>query len=75
MPRVTDLWPQVKIMRSMSDDAYTCPFSINELGSCELTECSNTATEIIDIVIPWKPGELGKWYLCKKCKQEMVTRN
>ena len=35
---------------------------------CEIIGCTNEATETIDIVMPWKTDEPGKWYLCRKCK-------
>ena len=40
-----------------------------ELGCCEIKNCSNKASEIIDIVIPWEHHEQAKWYLCRGCRQ------
>jgi hypothetical protein len=57
----------------MSNDVYSSSFAFNELGCCEIIDCSNLATEAIDVVIPWKPGELGKWYLCSKCAETVVS--
>jgi hypothetical protein len=57
----------------MNDDAYTCSFSFTGFGCCEIIDCSNLATEIIEIVIPWKPSELGKWYLCHKCTKSVAS--
>lgn len=49
------------------DDIYSSSFSFNELGCCEIRDCNNEATEIIDIVFPWKVHETGKLHVCRKC--------
>jgi hypothetical protein len=56
----------------MSDDVNSRSFAFNELGCCEIIDCSNPATETIDVVIPWKSSELGKWYLCRKCTKSIA---
>ena len=56
----------------MSDDVYSRSFIFNEFDCCEINGCNNKASEIIDIVIPWKHCKPGKWYLCQKCKQEWL---
>jgi hypothetical protein len=53
------------------DDVYSYSFSFDELGGCEVNNCTNKASEIIDVVIPWKPHEPGKWYLCLKCRRAL----
>jgi hypothetical protein len=51
----------------MSDAVYSSPFSFCETVYCEINGCNNSATEIIDITIPWEHHESGKFYLCHKC--------
>ena len=56
----------------MSDDVYSCSFSFNELGCCEIRDCNNKASVSIDIVIPWEHREQAKWHLCRKCAESIV---
>jgi hypothetical protein len=41
----------------------------NEFICCEIANCNNKATEIIDEQLTHVPGDTGNVFLCKKCKE------